>query len=166
MFDIVISFLNIQKEQIKTVIYDIKFSFNIILLIFILLEKSSDNDINKIKEIIYNNYISNIVNLSKSPLIKCKRLLQFANEFILILKQEDNNFVSKIKEEMIKEILKYDVLNRPFLSKNYIFIVFKDIINILIRKDENYESFFELFKSIINIISDKKIIFFTFYMRI
>ena len=157
LFNIVISFLNIQKEQIKTVIYDIKFSFNIILLIFILLEKSSDNDINKIKEIIYNNYISNIVNLSKSPLIKCKRLLQFANEFILILKQEDNNFVSKIKEEMIKEILKYDVLNRPFLSKNYIFIVFKDIINILIRKDENYESFFELFKSIINIISDKKI---------
>ena len=75
LFDIVISFLNIQKEQIKTVIYDIKFSFNIILLIFILLEKSSDNDINKIKEIIYNNYISNIVNLSKSHLIKCKRLL-------------------------------------------------------------------------------------------
>ena len=37
---------------------------------------------------------------------------------------------------MTKEILKYDVLNRSFLSKNYIFIVFKDIINILIKKDE------------------------------
>ena len=156
LFNIVISFLNIQKDHTKTLIYDLKFSFNIILLIFILLEKNIDNN-NKVKEIIYNSYISYIVNLCKSPLIKCKRLFQFANEFILILKQEDNNFVSKIKEEMIKEILKYDVLNRQFLSKNIIFIILKDIIKILIKKNENYESFFELFKSIINIISDKNI---------
>ena len=66
-----------------------------------------------------------------------------------------------IKEETTKEILKHELLNRPLLTKNFIFIIYKDIINILIRKDEisdsEYDSLFEFLKSIINIISDKKV---------
>ena len=159
IFNIIISYLLLQREQIKTVLYDLKFSYHIIILIFILLKLNIHN--NEIKENIYINYIFNIVNLSKSPLIRCKKFLQYSNEFILILNKSDKNFSSMIKEETTKEILKHELLNRPLLTKNFIFIIYKDIINILIRKDEisdsEYDSLFEFLKSIINIISDKKV---------
>ena len=159
IFNFIISYLLLQKEQIKTVLYDLKFSFNIIILIFVLLKLNIEK--NETKEKIYNKYIFNIVKLSKSPLIRCKKYLQYSNEFILILNKSDKNYSTLIKEEISKEILKNELLNRPLQTKNFIFIIFKDIINILIRKNETtdseYNSLFEFMKSIINIISDNKI---------
>ena len=156
LFNIMIIFLVFQKEQLKNVVYDLKFSFIIILLIFILLEQNIETD--EVKQNIYKNYISNIVNLSKSPLIRCKKLFQSANEIILMIKKTDKNFVHSVKEESTNEILNYELLNRPLLYKNYLFIIYKDIINILIRKDENDGLFlFNLFKSLVEIISNKNI---------
>ena len=159
LFNIAISFLLSQKEQIKTVTYDLKFSFNIILLLFIFLEKDINKyDFLKIKENIYNNYISYLIDLCKNPLIKCRKLLQSANELILNLKQSDIEFVSKIEDEMTKEILKYSLLNKPLITKNYLFVIFKDMIHILFKKDENEDNdkLFNLFKSVIGIITEQK----------
>ena len=159
LFNIMISFLVFQKEQLKNVIYDLKFSFIIILLIFILLEQNIESD--EVKQNIYKNYISNIVYLSKSPLVRCKKLFQNANEIILMIKKTDKNFGNLIKEETTNEVLKYELLNRPLLYQNYLSVIYKDIINILIGKNEDDDKFlFNLFKSLVEIISNK-----TIYLR-
>ena len=158
IFNIIITYLLFIKDQIKTVLYDLKISYKILIIIFILLDQNLENN-SKFKENIYNKYILDIVNLCKSSLIKSKKLFQYTNEFILFLKKNDKNFTNKIKEEMSKEIIKSDILNKALLSKNYIFIVFKNIIEVLIRKDvisSDDNSVFNLFKSIINIISNEK----------
>ena len=159
LFNIALTFLLLQKEQVKTVTYDLKFSYIIILVVFMLLEINLDN-YSKVKDIIYNDYIKNLVNLSKSPLVKCKKLLQYANQFILNLKKTDEKFSSSVKEEVSKEIMKYEILNWPTLSKNIIFTIFKDVLNILFKKDEiskDDNSLFNIFKSIIDLINNNKI---------
>ena len=159
LFNISLTFLLLQKEQIKTVTYDLKFSYIIILVVFMLLEINLDN-YSKVKDSIYNDYIKNLVNLSKSPLVKCKKLLHFANQFILNLKKTDKTFSSSVKEEVSKEIMKYEILNWPSLSRNIIFRIFKDVLNILFTKDEisnNDNSLFTIFKSIIDLIYNNKI---------
>jgi hypothetical protein len=159
LFNICLTFLLIQKEQVKTVTYDLKFSYIIILVVFMQLEINLDN-YSKVKDIIYNDYIKHLVNLSKSPLVKCKKLLQYANQFILNLKKNDEKFSSSVKEEVSKEIMKYEVLNWPTLSKNIIFSIFKDVLKILFKKDEvskDDNSLFNIFKSIIDLINNNKI---------
>ena len=159
LFNIALTFLLLQKEQVKTVTYDLKFSYIIILVVFMLLEINLDN-YSKVKDIIYNDYIKNLVNLSKSPLVKCKKLLQYANQFVLNLKKTDEKFCSSVKEEVSKEIMKYEILNWPTLSKNIIFTIFKDVLKILFKKDEiskDDNSLFNIFKSIIDLVNNNKI---------
>ena len=159
LFNIIISYFLFLKEQIKTVLYDLKFSFKILIIIFILLDQNLDNNKN-IKENIYNNYIENIVNLSQTPVTTLKRFFRSANEIILFLKKTDKKFADQIKEKTSKEIIKYQVLNTIF-TKNYLFVVFKDIINILMKKELvsiDDKSLTSLFNSIIDIISNKDLL--------
>ena len=161
LFNIVISYLIIQKEKIKTVVIDIQFSFSILLLIFFLLEILDTNDNNtQIKQNIYNNYIMNLFSLSKNAIINYRSFLHYSNKFILILKQNDKSFISLIKDEMTKEILKYETLNEYLLTRNYIFTIFHGIIDITFKKEDedNNNKLFDLFKSLIEIITNKNIL--------
>ena len=160
IFNIVISYLTIQKEKIKFVVYDIGLSYDILNLVFVLLEILDTDEINvKVKQKIYNNYIMNIFNLCKNPIIRCKTLLESSNRFILLLKQNDKSYISLIKDEITKEILNYESLNEYLLSRNYIFSIFKDVINITFKKEDNYnnDKLFDIFKSILKIITNQNI---------
>ena len=159
LLNIIISYLLLIKEQIKSVVYDLNFSFKILIIIFILLEQNLDNNI-KCKDNIYNNYISNIVKLCQTPVTSSKRLFRSANEIILFIKKEDKKFANQIKEETSKEIIKYQILNTIY-SKNYLFVVFRDVINILFKKElipDDYNSLLSLMQSIIDIISNKDLL--------
>ena len=161
MFNIVISYLIMQKEKIKFVVYDIGFSYEILNLVFVLLEILDTNEINGIvKQKIYNKYITNIFNLCKNPIVKCKTLLEYSTKFITILKHNDKNFISLIKDETSKKILNFKSLNEYLLSRNYIFSIFKDLIIITFKKEDNNNNskLFDIFKSIINIITNTNII--------
>ena len=168
LVNIVFSYLISISNKTKTSEEYMETSLIILLIIFMLLEKNI-NEINKEKNIIYDNYINNITNICLIPVYDYQKLLEKYNSYIFLIKKSDEKFISSIKEEISKEILNYNKYNTFYFSnaKIFIFKIFELLINILLADEETIENknniknndnfLFDIMEKIINIITNKEI---------
>ena len=166
--NIIISYLISISNKTKTSEEYTETSLIILLIIFMLLEKNIP-EINKEKNIIYDNYINNITNICLIPVYDYQKLLEKYNSYIIFIKKSDEKFISSIKEEISKEILNWDKYNTFYFSnaKIFIFKIFELLINILLVDEENSENkntiknndnfLFDIMEKIINIIKNEEI---------
>ena len=123
LMNIIIYFLTLIIDQANITKEEKEDNFNILLIIFILLEKDYINNIDD-KNIIYKNFISNIGNICNTQIIDNHILIENYFSLIIFIKKSDEKFVSITKDEIGKEILKYDKYDKLKYFRYEIFFFF------------------------------------------
>ena len=138
-------FMKINRSCIRQ---SLKIAIYIILLSHYLNEENKNS--------IYKNYISLLLRILQNASFFTKTNIFVMNKLILNLMTDEKEFILFLQENLSKEILDYEKLNKVNGKIQDFFKLFADLIIISIKESEN-DKLFSMMKELINLITKKDI---------